>query len=204
MAPDQSSHTSSREKGTSGIRISAAPPAIPAWTAIQPTCRPITSHTMTRWWDSAVVCRRSMASVAIWTAVSNPKVTSVPDRSLSMVLGTPTTGSPRWCSRSAAPRVSSPPMATTASSPSAGAVARTRSAPSSVAKGLVRDVPRMVPPLGQNGPAPVGVERDGVAFDETPPAVDDADELVAVMDGTSDHHGPDHRIQSGTVTAPGE
>ena len=33
-----------------------------------------------------------MASVAIWTAVWKPKVTSVPTMSLSMVLGTPTIG----------------------------------------------------------------------------------------------------------------
>ena len=50
---------------------------------------------MTRLWDSAVVCSRSMASVAMLTAVSKPKVKSVPLRSLSMVLGTATTGMPR-------------------------------------------------------------------------------------------------------------
>ena len=33
-----------------------------------------------------------MASVAIWTAVLNPKVTSVPSMSLSIVFGTPTIG----------------------------------------------------------------------------------------------------------------
>ena len=49
--------------------------------------------------------------------------------------------------RSATPRVSLPPMATTASSSSALMVATTRSGPSSVANGLVRDEPRMVPPL---------------------------------------------------------
>ena len=47
---------------------------MPAMTAIQPVCRPITSHTITRSCDSAVECRRSIASVAIVTAVSNPKV----------------------------------------------------------------------------------------------------------------------------------
>ena len=35
-----------------------------------------------------------MASTQICTAVLKPNVSSVPDRSLSMVLGTPTTGSP--------------------------------------------------------------------------------------------------------------
>ena len=60
--------------GCSGIRITSAPPAIPLITAIQPVCRPITSTTITRLCDSAVVCRRSIASVATVTAVSKPKV----------------------------------------------------------------------------------------------------------------------------------
>ena len=38
---------------------------MPEWSAIQPACRPITSTTMTRLCDSAVVCSRSIASVAI-------------------------------------------------------------------------------------------------------------------------------------------
>ena len=56
------------------MRITSAPPAIPLMTAIQPVWRPITSTTMTRLCDSAVVCRRSIASVQIETAVSKPKV----------------------------------------------------------------------------------------------------------------------------------
>ena len=51
----------------------------------------MTSTTITRSCDSAVVWRRSIASVAIWTAVQKPKVKSVPERSLSIVFGTPTT-----------------------------------------------------------------------------------------------------------------
>ena len=54
--------------------MTSAPPAIPLITAIQPVCLPITSTTITRLWDSAVVCRRSIASVQIDTAVSNPNV----------------------------------------------------------------------------------------------------------------------------------
>ena len=65
---------SSTVTGCSGIRITSAPPAIPEWSAIQPVCRPITSTTMTRLCDSAVVCSRSIASVAMKTAVSKPKV----------------------------------------------------------------------------------------------------------------------------------
>src|SRR5690349_24586791 len=41
-----------------------APEAKPAFSAIQPACRPITSTNITRWCDSAVLCNRSMASVA--------------------------------------------------------------------------------------------------------------------------------------------
>ena len=119
---------------------------MPAWVAIHPTWRPITSHTMTRWCDSAVVRKRSMASVAVCTAVSNPKVTSVPDRSLSIVFGTPTAWTPKAPRRSATPRVSSPPTATSASTPRAARLSRTCSGPPSTVKGLVRDVPRIVPP----------------------------------------------------------
>ena len=36
-----------------------------------------------------MVCRRSIASVATWSAVSKPKVTSVAPMSLSIVFGTP-------------------------------------------------------------------------------------------------------------------
>ena len=50
---------------------------------------------MIRLWASAVVCSRSMASVANATAVSKPKQLVVPTMSLSIVLGTPTIGMPR-------------------------------------------------------------------------------------------------------------
>ena len=52
----------------------SAPPAMPLTTAIQPVWRPITSTTITRLWDSAVVWSRSIASVATVTAVSKPNV----------------------------------------------------------------------------------------------------------------------------------
>ena len=60
--------------GTSGMRMTLAPPAMPACSAIQPACRPITSTMSARWWDSAVVCSRSIASIAMLTAVSKPNV----------------------------------------------------------------------------------------------------------------------------------
>ena len=74
--------------------MTSAVAEIPLCSAIQPAFRPISSTTMTRSWLSAVVCSLSIASVAVLTAVSKPKVTWVPTTSLSMVLGTPTTGSP--------------------------------------------------------------------------------------------------------------
>ena len=76
----------------------------PDSSAIQPAWRPITSTTITRSCDSAVVWRRSIASVAICTAVQKPNVKSVPERSLSIVLGTPTTCRPSSaCRRRATP-----------------------------------------------------------------------------------------------------
>ena len=69
-----SSQTASTSNSRSGIRIALAPPARPAWTAIQPAWRPITSTISTRWWLSAVVWRRSIASIAMLIAVSKPKV----------------------------------------------------------------------------------------------------------------------------------
>ena len=139
----------------------AAPPAMPDHVAMWPAWRPMTSTTITRWCDSAVVWSRSMASTAICTAVSKPKVSSVPDRSLSMVFGTPTTFTPSWCSLSATPRVSSPPMAMRASMPRRSRLALQASTPPSILNGLVRDEPRMVPPRGSDAPHGLDVERDG-------------------------------------------
>ncbi len=58
--------------GCSGIKITSALPARPAVSPIQPALRPITSHTITRWWLSAVLSSRSTNSVAICAAVWKP------------------------------------------------------------------------------------------------------------------------------------
>ena len=79
---------------------------------------------MIRLCDSAVVARRSSASVAIETAVSKPKVMSVPAMSLSIVFGTPITWRPSSWSASAVRSVPSPPITTTASIPFASIVCR--------------------------------------------------------------------------------
>jgi hypothetical protein len=94
-----------------------------------------------------VECSRSTASVAMVTAVSNPKVRSVLARSLSIVLGTATTGtSSSLCSLQAVARVPSPPITMSPSSRWISMASLTRSAPSAWRNGSTREVPRMVPP----------------------------------------------------------
>ncbi len=132
--------------GRSGTTMACAPAAMPAFSAIQPVCRPMTSTTMTRWWDSAVVFSRSSASVATETAVSKPKVTSVAAMSLSMVFGTPTIGRPASLISLAAFRVPSPPIGMTASRPRSEQYFLARSTPSRRWLGWTREEPRMVPP----------------------------------------------------------
>ena len=129
----------------------SAPPASPEYVAIQPAWRPITSTTITRSWLSAVVCSRSIASVAICTAVWKPNVKSVAERSLSIVFGTPTTlhaVARRACARRrACPRRRSRSARRRGR---AASVAFTCAGPSSVLYGFVRDVPRIVPPRGSS------------------------------------------------------
>ena len=140
------SQTASMSKGSSGVITRCAPAAIPEFSAIQPACRPITSTSSTRWWDSAVVCSRSIISVAMLTAVSKPKVRSVPSMSLSIVFGTPTTGTPSEESQAAAVSVPSPPMGTSTSTPWASSTSRIRPSPACSFSGATRAEPRIVPP----------------------------------------------------------
>ena len=141
-----SSASSDRSYGSSGTRIASAPAATPAYVAIQPQVRPITSTTITRSCDSAVVVIRSIASVAICIAVSKPNVTSVPGMSLSIVFGTPTSGTPSSQSASALRSVPSPPTTISPSSRSPSIAPLTDAAPSPWTYGSRRDVPRIVPP----------------------------------------------------------
>ena len=64
------------------------------------------------------------------TAVKKPNVKSVAPRSLSIVLGTPTTGTPSSVSLRATPSVSSPPIAINARTPRFSSVERMRCGPS--------------------------------------------------------------------------
>ena len=79
----------------------------------------MTSTMNTRPWEAAVVWMQSMAAVAMSTALWKPKVMSVPQISLSMVLGRVTTFSPSSRSRLAVLWVPLPPRMTRQSSPSA-------------------------------------------------------------------------------------
>ena len=196
--------TSSMSKGCSGMSTMLAPPAMPECRAIQPAWRPITSTTRTRWCDSAVVCSRSIASVAMLTAVSKPNVKSVPDRSLSIVLGTPTTLTPRSASLVATPRVSSPPMATSASTPSLVEVGLD---PLDAALDLER-----VGAAGaedgaaarQDAAALLHAELHRESLERALPAVAVADELEAVALHALADDRPDDRVEAGAVPASGE
>src|SRR5580693_3832909 len=101
-----------------------------------------------------------------------------------MVLGTPTTRTPASYSRVAAPRVSSPPIATRASTPSAARLSLIRSTPDRPpalalsASGLVRDEPRIVPPPGP-----------------------EAHEFEPELGGPPADQRPDDRVQSWAVSA---
>ena len=76
------------------MRMTSAPPATPAYRGIQPTLWPMISITKTRPWLEAVVWMSSMQRVATSMALVKPKVMSVPQVSLSMVLGSAMTLSP--------------------------------------------------------------------------------------------------------------
>ena len=153
----------------------------------------------------AVVCRRSIASVAICTAVWKPNVKSVPARSLSIVFGTPTTGMPSSTSLRATPSVSSPPIGISASRPCARSSSlhprRRRRRPctgwSATCRGSCRrgaGCPRVV----------VDVEVDRLVVEHARPAVAEADELVAVLVDALADDGADDRVESGAVSAAGE
>ena len=108
--------------------------------------------TITRLWALAVQCNRSMASVAMLTAESKPKEKSVPQMSLSMVLGTATMFSPMAERRAAVWVVPLPPMQTMQSSPNSFMLRSMRRGlltPDTTPfflNGFSREVPSMVPP----------------------------------------------------------
>ena len=199
------SHTSPMSNGSSGTRMMSAPPAIPEYVAIQPAWRPITSTTITRSWLSAVVWSRSMASVAICTAVLNPNVKSVAERSLSIVFGTPT----RFDAVGAelggdAERVLAADRRSARRSAHVRACRAPRATPSSVLYGFVRELPRIVPPRWSS-PRVLAVVRSTVSqLDDTTPAVSEPDEVVPVDAFALADDGADHRVEPRAVATAGE
>ena len=112
----------------------------------------MTSVRMIRWWLCAVLCVRSIASVAISVAVAKPKLVSVPQMSLSIVLGIVSTVRPASCRRSAFFAEPPPPITMTPSMPSRSQFSTTVAVMSLTSPSIVirctlsRLVPRIVPP----------------------------------------------------------
>ena len=105
------------EYGISGMTMTSAPEAMPACSVSQPALWPMISTMNTREWEKAVEWMESMTSEAMFTADWKPKVSSVPHRSLSMVLGSVTTFTPFSRSRFAVLCVPLPPRMTRQSNP---------------------------------------------------------------------------------------
>jgi hypothetical protein len=153
-----------------------------------------------------------MASVAKLTADSKPNALAVSTMSLSMVLGTQTSGRPRRWNSWAMASVPSPPMTISASRPRRRNVSTHSSDRSHVCPQCGR--------AGEGIPA-IGRAEDGAAAAQQsrhvgglqrPPArgfqqprepVLDPDRLGAVR-GRAFHHGPDDGVQSRSVAAAGE
>ena len=181
-------------------------PASPEWSAIQPAWRPITSTTITRWWDSAVVCSRSIASVATWRAVSKPKVTSVAARSLSIVFGTPSTGHAVLAveARGGAQRVLAADRDQPVEVKARHVLAAPRSGPSSSPE---RVCPRRAEdrPAARQDPASRLDRQLLVLVLERPaPAVAEADDRVPVDVDALPHDRSDRGVQPRAVAASGE
>ena len=177
-ALDQPADLARCRTGCSGIRITSAPPAMPECRAIQPAWRPITSTTMhavvatRRWcaggrsprWRSAPRCRSRRCSRCA-------------PRSLSIVFGhaddvsrvvVRAGGRRRACPRR---RSRSAPSRPSSSSVLARCARRRRRA----LNGLVREVPRIVPPRGRMPRIGSRSSCVVVALERPAPAVAEAD-----------------------------
>ena len=131
----------------SGIKMAAAALPMPALIAMKPASLPITSTKNRRSCEVAVSLILSMASMAVLQAVSNPIVRSVPERSLSMVPGSPMAGIPYSSKNRWAPvRDPSPPITTKASMPWLCRFSKAFFRPSGVLNSALRADFRNVPP----------------------------------------------------------
>ncbi len=163
---------------------------------------------------SAVVCSRSIASVANATAVSKPKQLVVPTMSLSIVFGTPTIGMPSRQNSWAIASVPSPPIAISASRPSLlehldhaigvavralGRRHRERS------NGLpVLSVPRIVPPRRRMPVTSRGVSTRERSGSSRPSKLSSMPRVSMPLFQAALDDGADDGVQPGRVAAAGE
>jgi hypothetical protein len=146
---------------------------------------------------------RVLPSSAVLTAVSYPMVKSVPDRSLSIVPGTPTTGIACWRSSASAPvKVPLPPMATRPSIPAARRFAAAASRPASVWNAGQRGVQDR-PAALQDVADVLAAERDEVGVEHAGVAVPYPDDLDIRPAGSA-HHRADRGVHARRVTTAGE
>ena len=168
----------------------------------------MTSATMIRWWLCAVLCSRSIASVAISSAVAKPKVASVQATSLSIVLGSVRTLRPARPRRRAFLAVPPPPRQTRPSrrSLSADLDDRPGHVPDlAVYEHAVRLVAAGAEDRAADGEDPGErplLEADLAVLRQPAEAVPEADHLHAVGADRRLPEGADRRVQAGAV-APG-
>ena len=83
-------------------------------------------------------------------------------------------------------------------------VSLTASTPPSILYGFVRDVPRMVPPLGRMPRQCSMLSGQREVLGQALPAVTESDEGVAVLDFAFADHGPDNGIEPRAVATAGQ
>ena len=202
------SATTASFQGISGMRMTSPPPATPAESASQPAECPMSSTTMTLLCELAVVWRRSIASVAIVNAESKPKDWSVPQTSLSIVLGTPIALTPASESMFAVFIVPLPPMQTTQSSPSAATVAMIRfgfAGPPGPrgSERLLPGGPEDRPPQRQDPGQHLIAELHVLAVDKAVETVHEPDDVHAVHPDRRLADAADRRIEPRAIPAGG-
>ena len=146
--------------GCSGMRITLAPPAMPACRAIQPAWRPITSTTS----DAVVRLGGGVQPVDrlhrdVDRGVEAEGEVGGAEVVVDRLRHADDVARRGRCSLVATPRVSSPPIAISASTPCSARLSLIRSTPPSTLNGLVREEPRIVPPRGRMPRTSVDAER---------------------------------------------
>ncbi len=150
------------------------------------------------------MCSRSIASVQICTAVWKPNVISVREMSLSIVLGTPTTGKPFSCRRLTTFIEPSPPTADDRVEPVPVVGLADLLEAVLVGERLVAARAEDRPAERQDAAAAVDVEQLVVVVHHAPPRVAEADDRAVVGDLGGADRAADDGVEAGTVPASGE